>query len=328
MVAYITRDDSPEIPPPYEFTDVTILSFRLMAKLPNLQELCDQWLNVGTLAKRGFRYKAFLPFVDMEIVNYPRMAFAEQPYREWGYATQHELYFRFFVWRFQYACGLLLPAPLPELFFPYMFVDNSWSMLSGRNVIGFPKVLAQFSPTPVVPTAPLPITISALALPSHQPTTKLDWQPIVVVKAPSGAAVAARPRPPGGTWPWIGLEFTGAEARQVAVRGLEPALVGPLQTLWAAPPNTFSAVQLKQFRDAPSLTEACYQAVISIPFTPQLSGVPDPFGPATVTVNQYDSLKIPDAFGFDANKPLLPLLQYSVSLNMTMGQATNLFINS
>ncbi len=71
MVAYITRDDSPEIPPPYEFTDITILSFRLMAKLSNLQDLCDQWLNVGTLAKRGFKYKACFPFVDMEIVNYP-----------------------------------------------------------------------------------------------------------------------------------------------------------------------------------------------------------------------------------------------------------------
>ena len=68
-----------------------------MAKLSNLQDLCDQWLNVGTLAKRGFKYKACFPFVDMEIVNYPHMAFAEQPYREWGYATQQELYFRFFV---------------------------------------------------------------------------------------------------------------------------------------------------------------------------------------------------------------------------------------
>ena len=194
MVVYITRDDSPEIPPPYEFTGVTIMSFRLMAKLSNLQDLCDQWLNVGTLAKRGFKYKACFPFVDMEIVNYPHMAFAEQPYRDWGYATQQELYFRFFVWRFQYACGLLLPAPMPELFFPYMFEDNSWSMLSGRNVIGFPKVYAQFRPTPVDPTVQLPITISSLALPHHQPSTRLDLQPIVCVQQQPGAALR-RPLP-------------------------------------------------------------------------------------------------------------------------------------
>jgi hypothetical protein len=137
MAVFIPRADNPEIPPPYEFPGITMLSFRLPAVMANLQNLCDQWLNIGTLAQRGFEYRACFDFVDLEIVTYPRMTFAESPYSTWGYATQHELYFRFFVWKLQYACGLLLPTEMPELFFPYIFVDNSWSMITGRNVIGF-----------------------------------------------------------------------------------------------------------------------------------------------------------------------------------------------
>jgi len=316
MVAFIQRDDSPEIPPPYVFPGITILSFRLRANLANLQSLCDQWLNIGTLAKRGFEYRAFLPFVDMEIVSYPRMAFAEQPYCDWGYATQQELYFRFFVWRFQYVCGVLLPTPMPELFFPYMFVDNSWSTYSGRNVIGFPKVMAQFSPTSMSAPNPFPITACALALVRHAPTTQLDWQPIVTVNE-DPASVSAQPSP-DSIWPWVELGASIADQ----------SLNEPLQAILSVIPNAFSTVQLKQFRDAPSLTDACYQAVVSTPFTPSDIGAPEPLPSVTVTVQTYASLDIPGALGFPPDQALQPSLQYKVGLDMSMGHATNLFIHT
>jgi hypothetical protein len=317
MVAFIQRDASPEIPPPYVFPGVTICSFRLAAELTKLQALCDQWLNIGTLAKRGFKYIAFLPFVDMEIVSYPKMTFGEQPYSDWGYATQQEIYFRFFVWKLQYACGIMVPAELPELFFPYIFVDDSWSMISGRNVIGFPKVMAQFNPPSVSATNPFNVTVSALALDQYAQTTKLDWQPIVKVQPASSAKKPVVPGPQT-VWPWVELG-TGLA---------NPLLNGLLQDLVAAVPNTFLTVQLKQFRDASSLTEACYQAVLSTPFTPSQVGPPAALGPVTVTVESYASLDIPGALGFKAGKPLQPLLQYSVGLNMSMGQGTTLFVNS
>jgi hypothetical protein len=87
MIAYIGRADSPKIPPPYDFPGVTIMSFRLPAALANLQTLCDQLLNIGTLEQRGFEYRAFLDIVDMEIVTYPKMIFAQSPYSTWGYAS-------------------------------------------------------------------------------------------------------------------------------------------------------------------------------------------------------------------------------------------------
>src|SRR5664279_3145145 len=128
MIAYISRDDSPEIPPPYEFPHITVMSFRLPADLACLQRLCDDLLNIGTLECRGFEYRAFLDFVDLEIVTYPRMKFARPPFSTRGFAGQQELYFRFYVWKFVLVSGILIPEPIPQLFFPFIFVDNSWSV--------------------------------------------------------------------------------------------------------------------------------------------------------------------------------------------------------
>jgi hypothetical protein len=315
MISFIQRDDDPEIPPPYKFPGVTIMSFQLPASLAKLQDLCDQLLNIGSLVDRGFEYRAFTDFVDMEIVTYPKMMFDQLPYSHWGYATQQELYFRFYVWRFDLIGGLLFPELFPQLCFPFIYVDNSWSMISGRNVIGYPKVMAQFDPTPMLGTNPLRITASALAMKTHSPTTRLQMHPIVEIK-PSQAVGAAQV--PDGVWPWVGL------AAQANI--FDPNLKQQSQAFLADIPSIFSTVQLKQFRDMPA--GACFQAVVSTPFTPSNVGVPQPLPPVSVTVNSYASLDIPGSLGFPAGKALQPALQYSVSLDMDMGNGSDLFINS
>jgi hypothetical protein len=316
MVSFIQRVDDPEIPPPYDFPGITIMSFQLPAKLANLQTLCNQLLNIGSLADRGFEYRAFTDFVDMEIVTYPKMMYGKLPYSQWGYATQQELYFRFYVWRFNLFGGLLFPELFPQLFFPFIYVDNSWSMISGRNVIGYPKVMAQFNPTPMLGANPLQITASALAMKTHSPNTELKMLPIVEIN-PSPPNLAA-PALPNGIWPWVGL------AAQANI--LDSNLQQLLQTFQAEDPNLFSTVQLKQFRDLP--TGACFQAVVETPFTPSNIGVPQPLPPVSVTVNSYASLDIPGSLGFPAGVALQPALQYSLSLDMSMQNGSDLFINS
>ena len=264
MVSFIQLVDDPEIPPPYKFPGVTIMSFQLPAKLANLQKLCNRLLNIGSLADRGFEYRAFTDFVDMEIVTYPKMIFDQLPYSQWGYATQQELYFRFYVWRFNLFGGLLFPELFPQLYFPFIYVDNSWSMISGRNVIGYPKVMAQFNPTPMLGANPLQITASALAMETHSPNTELKMHPIVEIN-PSHAAPAL----PDGIWPWVGLAAQD--------RILDPNLQQQSRSFLAEGPNLFSTVQLKQFRDLP--TGACFQAVVETPFTPSNIGVPQPLPP-------------------------------------------------
>ena len=322
MIQFIQRSDDPEIPPPYKFPGVTIMSFRLPAKQANLQKLCDDMLNIGSHADRGFEYRAFTDFVDMEILTYPKMMFDEEPFSGWGYASQQEIYFRFYVWKFSLIWGVSFPEPLPEFFFPFIFVDNPWSMTSGRNVIGFPKVMAKFDPTPVLGLNPLRFSVSAMVMKTHSPQTKLDWAPFVEIEPSS--AVTAQTQTPQGAWPWAGL---GAAA-DAALGSLtsDPYLDANLQTLLEDFPEFFTSVQLKQFRDLP--TNACFQAVVNTPFMPENVKIPELLPPVTITVNKYASLDIPGSLGFPAGKPLHPSLRYKVSLDMSMKHGENIFINS
>jgi hypothetical protein len=90
-------------------------------------------------------------------------------------------------------------------------------------------------------------------------------------------------------------------------------------------PGLFTTVQLKQFRDLP--TNACFQAVVNTPFTPENVQIPELLSPVTVTVNKYASLDIPGSLGFPAGKALHPSLRYQVSLDMSMSHGENIFIN-
>jgi hypothetical protein len=315
MISFIQRIDDPEIPPPYRFPGITIMSFQLPATLANLQAFCDELLNIGSLADRGFEYRAFTDFVDLEIVTYPKMLFDQPPFSNMGYATQQELYFRFYVWKFNLIGGLLFPDPFPQLFFPFIYVDNSWSMISGRNVIGFPKVMAQFRPTPMLGANPFQITASALVLKSFSAASQLDWQPIVQINPRKGVAALKAPK---GRWPWVGL----AVKPNIA----DPHLKVQSSAFMADLPSMFSTVQLKQFRDLPA--NACFQAVVNTPFTPSKIGMPKALPPVTITVNSYATLDIPGALGFASATPLQPTLQYSVTLDMSMGNGVDLFVNN
>ena len=58
-------------PPPFQFPNVKINSFRLSVDLDKLTDLCDEILNVGDLEDRGFEFRPIFPFVDLEILHYP-----------------------------------------------------------------------------------------------------------------------------------------------------------------------------------------------------------------------------------------------------------------
>ena len=68
MIQFIQRNDNPEIPPPYKFPGITIMSFQLPAKRKSLQALCDDMLNIGSLSDRGFdRHELMLPWLHWQV---------------------------------------------------------------------------------------------------------------------------------------------------------------------------------------------------------------------------------------------------------------------
>ena len=68
--------------------------------------------------------------------------------------------------------------------------------------------------------------------------------------------------------------------------------------------------------------------MVATPFTPSNIGVPTPLPSVTITVEKYDSLDIPGSFGFPPGVPLQPILQYAVTLDMSMQNAKNLFVST
>jgi hypothetical protein len=259
------------------------------------------------LSERRFEFRPLIPFVDMEILSYPRMEGAAPPYTDKGFMTQNEIYFRFFVIKYVSVAGMLFPTPEIACVFPFIFVDNPWSAIAGREVLGFPKNLAKFD----LPNAnPYPIEVSTLVFPQYTANTPLQWKPFVKVRS---STASGRSSLPGGLWPW-GDIF-----------GLHPLLEDLLDIAGVLEQSLFSVVLLKQFRDPETATNACYQALTQSRFTATniLNAMPLP--PATIAIDPAASLPIGASFGFAGNT-LTPIWQYRLQCDMTYGHVRNIFV--
>jgi hypothetical protein len=307
MPAFIEQDGDPQLPPPYRFPGITITSFRLAADFDSLQQLCDRRLNIGTLSQRGFEFRPLIPYVDLEILSYPRMENSAPPYANHGFMTQNEIYFRFFVIKYISVAGMLFPLPEIACFFPFIFVDNPWSAIAGREVLGFPKGVARFD----LPNAnPYPIKVSTQVLTQYQPNTQLDWKQFVEIRSSTASSSSTLP---SGVWPWGDI------------LGLHPLLQEILDIAEVLTESLFSVVLLKQFGDPESPPNACYQAITQSKFTATEIRDARPLPPATITINPAASLPIASSFGF-AGTTLHPIWQYRLECDMTYGHVRNIFV--
>ena len=139
---YVDQIGDAQFPPPYSFPGVKVLSFRLVADLGALTALCDKILNIGDIADRGFEYRPVIPYVDLEILFYPKMEYAFFP--NLAFTSQHECYVRIFVMKYIALGGLLVPDGELAIFCPFLAVDNPWSAFAGRDVLGYPKLVGSF----------------------------------------------------------------------------------------------------------------------------------------------------------------------------------------
>jgi hypothetical protein len=311
MTTFIEQHGDPQIPPPYSFPKVTIYSFRLTANMGALTELCNARLNIGKGEKRGFEYRPILPFVDLEVLHYPRMLSAN-PRFNWGWSTQSECYFRLLVGRYDHAADGPLPAEA-AVFIPYIFVDNAWSVISGREVVGFPKVMASIT-TPnseMIEAGRLyPIRVMTDVFEQYSAKSNQCGCPIVEIEH-SQVGLATEEVPKGAIWPWGVFN----------PRTIDPALLPFLQDR-----TRFSTIQLKQMRDAEQSELACYQALVHAEFSVdrlELGKLPA----AEITIPRYDSLRIEQDLGL-MGETLQPLWQYRVTCDLKYGNVRNLFVNA
>jgi hypothetical protein len=319
MANYLPLDSDPQIPPPYNCPGVTIQSFRLPSKLAQQQLLVDTYLNIGDIEDRGFYYTACMPFVDMDFVNYPSMSYGLPPLGNMGSISQNELYFRIYVVKFVVVLDVFwVPVPTIMGFFPYMFVDNSWSMVAGREVSGFPKLMASFNSPPQTPNQPLrpyPIAASTLGFANIGPGARAEMLPCITIQPlPQGAnnniAIAQK-------WALSAADLNFLN---------DPVAAAALETALTADDSLLSTVQLKQFRTAGSSTSACFQAIVEGQFSVSNMNFLIP-PPAQISINQLATLSIAPALGLGAS-PITPISQYAATCDLHYTQEQTVFVNT
>lgn len=126
--------------PPFAFKDMTVSVFPLRANMARLQAFCDKYLNQNT---DEIRFQAYLPYVFLQILDYGKMSIEAA---NMGWVSQSEVAFcvplRWMIkkdgkWHFHdWAVNC-----------PFIYVDNELSMSTGREVYGWPKVLARMDPS-------------------------------------------------------------------------------------------------------------------------------------------------------------------------------------
>lgn len=312
MANFVEQHGDPQIPPPYSFPNVTIYSFRLEAGMDALTQFCNKRLNIGARNQRGFEYRPILRFVDIEVLHYPRMMSENQRFN-WGWSTQRECYFRLFVGRYDFAGGVWVPAEA-AVFIPYIFVDNAWSVVSGREVVGFPKVMASIS-MPNSENAQTgrfyPMRIITDVFPRYGANTPQSACPIVEIES-NQAGPHAPDMSSGTIWPWGVFN----------PREIDPALLPFLRDR-----THFSTIQLKQIRDAEHPELACYQALIQAEVGIDRIEPPRTLPAAQISIPCYDSLRIEEELGLKG-EPLQPLWQYTLNCDLSYGKVRNLFVNT
>lgn len=136
--------DAPGLPP-FQLGDVQLLGFAMKVDSRKIKRLVDLALN-GTGCRTNItpRYEPNSDVVMIEWLRYGSMRSRAAPCA----ASQNEFLIRFNV-------RTVGPKPAVHSFVPLLFVDEPWSLVTGREVLGNPKIPAAFSVgAGLPPTAP------------------------------------------------------------------------------------------------------------------------------------------------------------------------------
>ena len=127
--------------PPFNFTNVTARVFPLNANMASLTKFCNLYLNMD-VPPEIVHYTPALPYVYFMILNYGAMSFASVQAQNLGWVAQHEIAFAVPVSRWHMEDGKLIFDDWAVVC-PFIFVDDQFSLNSGREVFGWNKVTCE-----------------------------------------------------------------------------------------------------------------------------------------------------------------------------------------
>lgn len=229
---------------PGVFTGATSYAFGFRASKPAMQARVESMLN--PVGAASVRYDvavgaAMVTFMGIERCTSGTDAIGWEPGREcalWVPLIETDLAtrkHRFVLWT------------------PYIFIDYTIGMLTGREVWGWPKVGGRITLAGDDPSGPASFCCETTLLETLAPATRTRVAPLLTVTG--DAPLPATPAQWEGDCLDAAKMFIEALLGGMASELIDDLLAGPI----------LPTVQLKQFRDSLDPTRACYQAIVDSP---------------------------------------------------------------
>lgn len=253
---YISNPSDQTFAQPYALKGTNLYGYILEGALPKLQQLCDKFLNDP--AKGKVHYQAAIPYVLLTFDRIEHINSIELPDSQRGFVGEDEVA----VWILTLVgkkVGPIFRVERLAWFIPYIFVDNSPVMASGREVYGIPKALGGFQ-LPDLENLQQPASLHTLTWKTLTPQTGAQWEKLLEVRATDPVTLK----------PWQSFKEVGQNLVEVLLKDFSTLEIPG----WQLPFNLADylltgevpAVTLKQFRDGAIGTKACYQAILEFPF--------------------------------------------------------------
>jgi hypothetical protein len=298
--------------PPYIFKDVTWFVSIIAGDLHKQSFYCDTYLNAQPGQKRPYLYEPILPFAYVIWAVYGEMRLSGAGRQLKGSIGQNEAIIVFPVLRHGGRHGNLLLDAEIDWAYPFIAVDQAPSVITGREVLGFGKMLMDVEQT-AGSDGSRTAAFSVNAFKNEGYFAQNEMQKLIQVSTGAPASPG-----PGQHLPFPWSDHVPPEMR----KHLKPGVEDVLQHSKIA---TLRAVNLQQLRDAANPLRAAYQALVLSAFAFQdvggLTFYPDASittYPVDSTTNHYTGKHMWGGPGADRIWPIKPLTSFSFTCNMTL----------
>jgi hypothetical protein len=242
-VPYISwiRHGATNLSAPDTFTDATMSLFSIETDATAVQNLVDALLNPAA----GGRVR-YSPALSVAIFSFSDAARCTSKVDAIGFMPGRETMILVPLWEFH---GIN-PLPSRLVFWaPYIFIDYTIGLVTGREVWGWPKAFARIGVDTDAPGADF--SCRTTVFPVFAPTTPA--QDVILYRI-------FKTQESAETQPWE----SARQAAHGAVRGLLDGMAEDALQLLVLQPQ-IPCVVLKQFRTSDVPTLCCYQAIVNSP---------------------------------------------------------------
>ncbi|MHB1557909.1 MAG: acetoacetate decarboxylase family protein [Isosphaeraceae bacterium] len=243
-------------PQPLDLRDCHLFSFVLAADGAALARICDTYLNGPAQGQATYVPAASCAMLIVAMIG--RISCVNLPPEQQFWLPETDIAFWVPVVKGKKDGGVFVAESL-QWFLPYVFVNNTWAVASGREIYGYPKAISSFQ----LPAHDNPnrFTVDTLTVKAFGPDAEATWQRLFQIDRTSA---------PGGLFKrTFNSVVEAGEAilrTAIAERMLPIPGLGMIKELFdLIVHGTMPMVFLKQFRDATDGTTACYQAVVEAP---------------------------------------------------------------